>query len=192
MVHFFNRRVLQYNFHRLYDFLTYIFGGLKIFTRTGFSCLVIFLVWYISQCGSHASIRSRNKQMMSQSSVKNTTEVNVLFIVFPIFTLNQVEYTLYFIWHGVWNKHILVQYLWNPFNVEDNHYNFSIAISLKRSCLEVSCYVMEIFILLPFDKEKSMRCSFLYLALLYYTMIAGIKQKYNLNSNFCFRLSFCT
>lgn len=82
MVHFFNRRVLQYNFHRLYDFLKYIFGGLKIFTRTGFSCLVIFLVWYISQCGSHASIRSRNKQMMSQSSVKNTTEVNVLFIFF--------------------------------------------------------------------------------------------------------------
>lgn len=99
---------------------------------------------------------------------------------------------IYFIWHGVWNKHILVQYLWNPFNVEENHYNFSIAISLKRSCLEVSCYVMEIFILLPFDKEKSMWCSFLYLALLYYTMIAGIKQKYNLNSNFCFRLSFCT
>lgn len=147
-------------------------------------------VWYISQCGSHASIRSRNKQMMSQSSVKNTTEVNVLFIFFS-YIYTQPSW-IYFIWHGVWNKHILVQYLWNPFNVEDNHYNFSIAISLKRSCLEVSCYVMEIFILLPFDKEKSMWCFFLYLALLYYTMIAGIKQKYILNYNFCFRLSFCT
>lgn len=49
--------------------------------------LVHIPVWKIR------SIRSRNKQMMSQSSDKNTTEVNVLFIVFPIFTLNQVEYT---------------------------------------------------------------------------------------------------
>lgn len=189
MVHFFNRRVLQYNFHRLYDFLTYIFGGLKIFTRTGFSCLVIFLVWYISQCGRLDQLDREINKWCPSRQIK--TQQKSTYYSFFSYIYTQPSW-IYFIWHGVWNKHILVQYLWNPFNVEDNHYNFSIAISLKRSCLEVSCYVMEIFILLPFDKEKSMWCSFLYLALLYYTRIAGIKQKYNLNSNFCFRLSFCT